>query len=44
LARSRHTVFFGLINGTEKDYYVAEGTLEGGDGEGGEGGDNKPAD
>jgi radial spoke head protein 4/6 len=36
--------FFGLINGTEKDYYVAEGTLEGGDGEGGEGGDNKPAD
>lgn len=34
--------FFGKISGTEKDYYVAEGTLEGG--EEGEGGDNKPAD
>lgn len=35
--------FFGKITGTERDYYVAEGTLEGGD-EGGEGGDSKPAD
>lgn len=35
--------FFGKISGTQRDYYVAEGTLEGGE-EGGEGGDNKPAD
>jgi radial spoke head protein 4/6 len=36
--------FFGKIRGTEKDYYVAEGELEGGD-EGGEGeGEEKPAD
>lgn len=32
--------FFGKINGTEKDYYVAEGTLEAGEGEG----EGKPAD
>jgi len=31
--------FFGKIHGTEQDYYVAEGTLEGGDEEG-----EKPAD
>ena len=35
--------FFGKISGTERDYYVAEGTLDGGE-EGGDGGDNKPAD
>lgn len=35
--------FFGKISGTEKDYYVAEGALEGGD-EGADGGDSKPAD
>ena len=36
--------FFGKIRGTEKDYYVAEGELEGGD-EGGDGeGEEKPAD
>lgn len=33
--------FFGKIYGTEKDYYVAEGTLEAGDEEGGE---EKPAE
>ena len=35
--------FFGKISGTERDYYVAEGTVEAGE-EGGEGGDSKPAD
>ena len=35
--------FFGKIYGTEKDYYIAEGTLEGED-EGGEEGEEKPAD
>ena len=35
--------FFGKISGTEKDYYVAEGTLDGGD-EGAEEGAEKPAD
>jgi len=34
--------FFGNINGTERDYYVAEGTLEGGEGEGEA--EGKPAD
>jgi hypothetical protein len=34
--------FFGKISGTERDYYVAEGTLEGED-EGAEG-EEKPAD
>lgn len=34
--------FFGKISGTEKDYYIAEGTLEGGD-EGDEGAE-KPVD
>lgn len=33
---------FGKIRGTENDYYVAEGEVEGGDEE--EGGDEKPAD
>jgi len=35
--------FFGLIRGTQKDYYVAEGELEGGAEEGGEEGE-KPTD
>ena len=35
--------FFGLIRGTQKDYYVAEGELEGGEEEGGEEAE-KPAD
>ena len=35
--------FFGKIYGTEKDYYIAEGTLEGGDEEQVEG-EEKPAD
>jgi hypothetical protein len=35
--------FFGKISGTTKDYYVAEGSLEGGGEEGGEG-EGKPSD
>lgn len=35
--------FFGKIRGTWRDYYIAEGEVEGGD-EGGEEGEEKPAD
>ena len=34
--------FFGKITGTQKDYYIAEGVVEGGE-EGGEG-ESRPAD
>lgn len=34
--------FWGKIKGTEKDYYIAEGTLDAG--EGGEGGEGEPVE